>query len=258
MQKSRLIMIIGVALAAVAMILVIVLLGGKQAPGPEVPTKTTVVVAAQDIEPGTEIRANMVTTKEVPKDAARDTYADPSQVVGKTIRSRVAKDAELKSSHFSGGGQADIAADIPKGKRAMAITTDEVSGVAGMIQQGDSVDILINWNTMDKDPKKDQAPFMTVKTVLQNIQVLRVNKTETTSSSPGTQAAPGQTMILALDDQEAEILKFGIDDGLVTLVLRPTGDKDAQTTSGITLKKLIDSYGLLSPPYTWLNPPPQK
>ena len=67
-----------------------------------------------------------------------------------------------------------------------------------------------------------------------------------------------QIVILAVSAQQAEVLKFAQMDGNVSLALRSLGDfvdpvtgaplpAEATVTTGITLKVLVDSYGVLPP-----------
>jgi Flp pilus assembly protein CpaB len=79
-----------------------------------------------------------------------------------------------------------------------------------------------------------------------------------TGDTPTALTGQEQIVILAVSAQQAEVLKFAQMDGNVTLALRSIGDfvdpltgaplpaVDAQTT-GVTLKVLVDSYGVLPP-----------
>jgi hypothetical protein len=54
--------------------------------------------------------------------------------------------------------------------------------------------------------------------------------------------------ILAVDDQQAEILQFAVNQEMDTqLILRPRGDHNLVATRGITTWILIESYGLPVP-----------
>ncbi len=78
-------------------------------------------------------------------------------------------------------------------------------------------------------------------------------------SGPGTNLNGQQEIvILAVTAQQAEVLKFAQMDGNVTLALRAVGDfvdpltgavlpPVAAVTTGVTLKVLVDSYGVLPP-----------
>jgi pilus assembly protein CpaB len=54
-------------------------------------------------------------------------------------------------------------------------------------------------------------------------------------------------VVLAMTDQQAEVLKFSGETGVITLVLRGRGDTAHETTLGSTLEILVSQYGLPVP-----------
>ena len=50
-----------------------------------------------------------------------------------------------------------------------------------------------------------------------------------------------------MTDQQAEVLKFSGETGVITLVLRGRGDTALETTIGSTLEILVSQYGLPVP-----------
>ena len=110
----------------------------------------------------------------------------------------------------------------------------------------------------------------TIKVLVQNVQVLGTIM-PTPTAQPGTaQGATGtsqepattlngqsQIVILAVTPQQAELVRFtqlvtlpgALGDGSLSLVLRSPKDKDAPAvkTTGITLRQLVDSYGVVPP-----------
>ena len=103
--------------------------------------------------------------------------------------------------------------------------------------------------------------LLAVKTILQDIQILEVIPLTTTTSSaqqPGPTPTAAQPLavqeptswilILAVDDQQAEILKFAQDQQMsYQLLLRAREDHATATTQGITSKILVETYGLPKP-----------
>jgi pilus assembly protein CpaB len=131
-----------------------------------------------------------------------------------------------------------------------------------------------------------EEPFQgqTTKTLLQNIQVLQIRKpappaegtptpggpaqsapppTDNTGQpvQSGSGTTPGQAagtsdqfqpgnwlLVLAVTDQQAELLKFALEQGTgITLVLRGRGDSAIETTTGATFDLLISQYGVPVP-----------
>ncbi len=95
----------------------------------------------------------------------------------------------------------------------------------------------------------------TVKVVLQNVQVLAampsapVTDQSSGSNSSQASAAPAMVALLAVTPQQAEVVRFAQLDGNISLVLRAPADAQAPdvTTGGITLRELVDKYGVLPP-----------
>jgi pilus assembly protein CpaB len=125
------------------------------------------------------------------------------------------------------------------------------------------------------------------KTLIQNVQVLQILKPAVPQGTPGAEGAapapaegaPPQTdasgqpiaqgtqqgtpaaaantnptfqegewfVVLAMTDQQAEVLKFSGETGVITLVLRGRGDTALETTIGSTLELLVSQYGLPVP-----------
>ncbi len=258
---------------------------GNQAAPP--PTTGPVVVATVDIPLSTRIRADQVTTQTIALTAILPgAYIDPSQVIGQIVRQAAAQGAQITGATIGASSNGLIGTvDCPATLRCMAVQVDQVSGVGTVIKTGDYVDMVVGL-TSDKFPVITISPVdnsvtvvtglnsTSVKLLLQGMQVMGTllpppaTTTDTTtqpapSGSPttgGTTALTGQQeiVILAVSAQQAEVLKFAQMDGNVTLALRAVGDfidpvtgqplppLDTKTT-GVTLKVLVDNYGVLPP-----------
>ena len=146
----------------------------------------------------------------------------------------------------------------PPGLRAVAVQVDQVTGVGTVIKTGDYVD-LISGVTGDKfpvitvNPADDSVTVVSglnstsVKILLQGMQVLGTllppaAQTTTTDDGSGTDTGgtpsqPGtaltgqqQIVILAVDAQQAEVIKFAQLDSSITLILRSPDDFIDPTT----------------------------
>ena len=150
-RSNRLILLIGVLLAAMAFVGVIMLTGGSSPGGgtptiTPVPTTAKVVKATIDIAAGTNVTASMVELTEVQIAAAGpDTIPDTGLAIGKTIRRAVTKGETLGYSFFiSTGVENNVTDALPTGLRGMAIQVSQVTGVGTLIQNGDHVDVIIS------------------------------------------------------------------------------------------------------------------
>jgi Flp pilus assembly protein CpaB len=210
-RSNRLILLIGVLLAAMAFVGVI-MLTGSSSPGGGTPTITPkpttakVVKATIDIAAGTNVTASMVELNDVQIAAAGpDTIPDTGLAIGKTIRRAVTKGQTLGYSFFvSTGVENNVTDALPIGLRAMAIQVSQVTGVGTLIQNGDHVDVIISLKIQNviPDPKnpgqiiKVGDPGPSVKLILQNALVvgtlLPPAAAPTAQPSP-TPAPSGQT-----------------------------------------------------------------
>ena len=286
-RSNRLILLIGLFLAVVAFVGVILLTGsGSSGTGtPANPTTAKIVVAAQDIPLGTTITAPMVTTKDVAiADKPGDSYALPEAVIGKIVRTDVTSGAYISTSTFNAAASlVDIAQLLEPGLGAVSVQVDQVSGVGTLIKPGDRVDVVLSLNDAAKNPvviekpstQEGQPPATvrnfaavnpllnstTVKVLVQNVEVVGTILPPPAAQQGAAPAATGtpeaattlngqsQIVVLALNAQQAELVRFTQLDGNLSLVLRSPKDKDAPAvkTTGITLRQLVDSYGVVPP-----------
>ena len=253
---------------------------------PAEPTTAKIVVATQDIPLGTTITGAMVATKDVPiADKPADSFALPEAVIGKIVRTDVTSGGYISTSTFSAAASlVDVAQLLDPGLGGVSVQVDQVSGVGTLIKPGDRVDVVLSMNdptknpvVVEKAPTKEGEPpstvrnFATVNTLLnsttvkvlvQNVQVVGTilpppvaqqgaaqGTTGTTPEATTVLDGQAQIVILALTAQQAELVRFTQLDGNLSLVLRSPKDKDAPAvkTTGITLRQLVDSYGVIPP-----------
>jgi Flp pilus assembly protein CpaB len=192
---------------------------------------------------------------------------------------------------------------IEKGKRAFTLAVPERNTFGGTLTENDFVDVLWThkYEVVQFLPGEEGKPveykkeLPTTKTLLQDLRVLRVmslrpptppqqDSGQSDTDVEATQASSTRTMpasaaayapdaplqavlILAVNDQQAEVLKFANENGIIDLALRSSapvkgpdgqtlkgpdgkdliGDHDLEKTTGITDKVLVESYGLLLP-----------
>ena len=290
-RSNRLVLLVGVFLAIVAFVGILLLVRTDGSQNPEVPTTGFVVIATVDLPLSAKIGATDVTKKELELGAITPgAFADPSQVIGKIVREPVSTGGQVTATTLSGGAQGAILnIAVPAGLRAIAVQVDQVTGVGTVVKTGDYVD-LIAGVTGDKfpvitvNPSDDSVTVVSglnstsVKVLLQGLQVLGTllppaAQTTTTGgdtgdNGTGTGGNPSQPstalngqqqiVILAVDAQQAEVIKFAQLDTSISLVLRSpldfadpvTGEAVSPlptTTTGVILKTLVDTYGVIPP-----------
>jgi pilus assembly protein CpaB len=273
-RANRLMLVFGVVLAAVAFVAVLAFANlGQQAPA-QVPD-VNIVVAATDLGLGTALTADVLATATRPAGDAADTFSRPEDVVGRIVRRSVPAGQALTSADFVTNVDYEVTQSLRPGQRAMAVPLSRVDSVGALLQAGDYVDVLLALEENDalnpivvNNPNAGHTsldgavadPYIsidtyinntTVKVVVQNVQVLATVQRATDEGNNVDPAAlgPEVVVILAVTPQQSEVIRFAQLDGNVSLVLRAPADSSAADTSttGITLKWLVDHYGVLPP-----------
>jgi Flp pilus assembly protein CpaB len=251
------------------------------------PTTQQYVVAAKDIPLGARIQQDDLTYHEVPVGTGpTNGFTDTASVIGQIARQPAATGGYVTTDTVGSNDGQIQTLDCPTGLVCIAVQVDQVSGVGTLTQAGDHVDMIVGL-TADKFPvvtvNPDDASITTVaglngtsvKALLQGLQVVGTllppppaDNGTTPSASPGTSGGSStalngqqQIVILAVTTQQAEVIKYAQLDGSISLVLRSTGDFIDPatgdplppetivpvTTTGVTLKILVDDYGVLVP-----------
>lgn len=282
-RSNRLVIFVGVLLAILAFVGIVILLN-NQKPGGEngENAKVTVVVAKADIKIGEPITPDKVAEQQVAPSAALDNALHSvSAVSGQPAIYAVPKGSQVTQDAI-GIGVVSISRQLQPGEKAIAFQVDAVTGLNFLIQPGDHVDVVLGSRITVLQPTSDtvskpanQQRFetvpgldavRTVKTILQDKRVLYVSQTRLkaqtqagASPSPATGGSQAQAqapienviIVIAGTDQDAEVIKFAQNDvsevGPLTAVLRSTTDTDKETTSGITIDRLVSQYGLAIP-----------
>ena len=279
-RSNRLVLLVGVFLAIVAFVGILVLSSGTPKVDPNAPpTEALTVIATQDIPLGTRILANQVKEQMLPvggRDA--DAFGSVTQVIGQVARQQVIAGAAITQRTLSGGTQGAILnIDCPTLLRCMSVQVDQVTGVGTVIKPGDYVDAVVGFTgekfpVITTNPTDDSFTVVSginstsVKLLVQGVQVMGTllppppaQEGEAPPADPTTVlSGQQQIVIIAVTPQQAEIIKFAQLDGSVSLILRATDDFIDPTTnepvkpiddqtSGVVLKALVDTYGVLPP-----------
>jgi pilus assembly protein CpaB len=197
---------------------------------------TQVVVAAVDIELGSKINPQMLTTstwpmESVPQDAFKDIKDLQDRVVkASVLRGEAIVDRKLAPVGTKGG----LSAVIAEGKRAMTVRVNDVVGVAGFALPGNYVDVMLNTQQIDKG-RGGNANQISM-TVLEHVLVLAVAQ-EASRDETKPKVVSAVTLELTLED--AEKLDLARSVGSLSLVLRNQLDKKTVATAGVTKSQLL-------------------
>ena len=192
-----------------------------------------VIVATQDIAPRTTIQSGMLKTKSLPRDLVPEgAITKLEEVVGKPAYIQIMKDDIITSKKIlSDPKMAGFIGMIPPDCRAVTISINDVTGVAGLARPGDYVDIMV----VSGDQNSQRV---TSNILLQNIMLLAINKSTVKETASSGQAQNGDTSkdspsnsahnntalttaTLAVTPKDAMKLVTGAHSGTLYLVLRP-------------------------------------
>jgi pilus assembly protein CpaB len=240
--KPKSVIIVGVLavlIAAAAAFALYNYLRGQEQKLSEAVATDRVVVAAVEIPIGTTINMTQVKTADWPKaNMPQGTFPATDQVIGRTsIQTLMPGDAITETKLMPKEGPIGIMTyKIPEGHRAMTVAVDQVAGVAGFINPGNIVDVVLTASP----PGSNQQIS---KIVLQNVPILAIGQiVEQKEGNPVV--VPTVTVDVTPDD--AEKLAIASTQGRLQLVLRRLGDKELAKTTGTTVSRVIG--GVSGPP----------
>ncbi|MFQ5658866.1 MAG: Flp pilus assembly protein CpaB [Gammaproteobacteria bacterium] len=120
--------------------------------------KVEVVVASHDLKRGALISGDNFAVREVPAVYVHDDAVHPGdydRFKGRALTTTLGAGKPLLKSFLDVNFPVDFSDTIPRGKRALTVTVDEVNSVAGFIRPGNRIDILVNipYSQSGFDPK---------------------------------------------------------------------------------------------------------
>lgn len=276
--------------------------GGTTAAVPDTaPVMVNVAAVNRDLPAYTLLDASNVATISVEESTVpTNTTTSPATLYGKMTLVPLTQGQLVNTDQLTESGFADI---LAKGERGFVLAVPEKSTFGDAVMENDHVDLV--WTTAIKTNRAKPAEdgkvtyvddvYTTTKTLLQNVHVLRVMKLgqdltagangQATDASAGDgttavlpppstaamyldQAPYSTVLVLGVTDQQAEVITFARQNGIVDLTLRSSavqkddtgaaikdaagndvrGDSEVEKTTGVTIDTLIKEYGLQPPP----------
>lgn len=174
-----------------------------------------VVVAKQNIPVRTRIQENMLQLKEMPVTAVPEgAIKDFSTIINEPARVSIfAGDVLTQQKLFGERSDEGFLGTIPEDCRAVSISVNNITGVAGFAKPGDFVDLLLVEN---------DNYSATTNILLQNVLLLSINQSMSASAVEGSEAITNPTIAtLALRPAEALKVVSAAKLGEIYLMLRP-------------------------------------
>jgi len=223
-----------------------------QAQAPTAMKTQAVVVAAADLQLGSEIKQDNLKVVQFPDGQAPEgAFANPEELVGRGVIMPIVRNEPILISKLAskeaGAGLPPI---IPPGMRAVSVRVNEVIGVAGYVLPGTYVDVVAT-----QSPTNQPGDILS-KVVLANVQVLTAGTRIEQDQKEG-KPMPVTVVTLLVAPEQAERLALASTEGKIQLALRNPLDQSAPNTPGIRPSVLMGVARGAAPARTTSSEPRQ-
>ncbi len=205
-----------------------------------------VLVASRDIPLGSKLSGKDISWVEWPKNSLpkgavlRSAAPDAAETFAGQIAKAPIYDGEpILQQRLINTDKGFMAAMLPKGKRAIAVSVEAETTAGGFILPGDKVDLILTRSG------RDSAPFS--ETFLSNIRVLAIDST-TAGEQEKKNLSPKRTATLELSLQEAEVVAQSQQMGTISLALRSAQDSSDEEPDAVRQRRGVNfvKYGVSS------------
>ena len=223
------------------------------------------VFALRDIPERTQIKDGMIEVRMIVADARHPlAVQDKQRAVSQITRVPIAAGEQILSSKIADQVRdVGFSAQVPEGKRAVAIAVTEVIASGGHITPGDFVDVIAvlevnsaasglagagGGNAFAGNNQGEKPKVYTSATIMQNLQVLAVaEKADPTLQNTGdkklAKGEDAKSVTLAVTPEQAARLFMAEELGKLRLSLRPFGENE-QRKIDPAFNSLSDLFGL--------------
>jgi pilus assembly protein CpaB len=218
MDRQRILILFGAA-AVMAGLLSWFLYANTIAPRQE--SRTSVYAAAHDLQIGQGIRKNdLKKVSLLARDIPTGAIVTEKQALNRVALYPIAASTPLVTGSLSPLAGADgIQATIEPGYRAVSVTINDVSGVAGLIQPGAHVDVLFT--------RPGTMAEAITSTILQNVKVLAIGHSVQANQAVDLKAPKVPVATLIVTPEQAQKLELAKNQGRISLSLRNPLDRSA-------------------------------
>lgn len=182
------------------------------------PTRA-VVVAADDLPPGSRIAVERVAVREIPLEWVSSEAVLPEQferVQGALLNRMVRRGEPVLHGHIEQPRQQPFSAQLAAGRRAITIPVDEISSLSGMLEPGDFIDLYVSF---EHRRRRVTVPL------LQNIRVLATGRQHEAGDAVVEGYRRGYaTVTLDASPEEAVKLVAARQQGSISAMLRHGAD----------------------------------
>ncbi len=205
----------------------------------------TIVVAAAPLAFGTQLSPENVkeipwSTSALPEGAFPTTQALLSDGRRMALASIARNEPVMQSKITAPGQRAALSAMLDPGKRAVTVRVDDVRGVAGFIQPGDRVDVVLIRAEAQSRSKEGYSDV-----ILQSAKVLAID--QITGERP-EQPTIAKAVTLEVSAEDAQKILLATDIGRLSLILRQPAEANTEPVRRVTEQDLGEAPAVAMKP----------
>ena len=239
MPRSFASLIAGAVLGVIAVVLMAYYVRSTQIAPQEL---GPIVVSGSDFDTGTPVAANQLKVAQWPvasipeaafpnvTEVFRGATTPEDRVALKAIRSG---EPILRTNISGFGGKATMSREVARGMRAVSISINDVSGVAGFILPGDHVDVMLTRQVDNSGASNSLATDV----ILQNVTVLGIDQL---SDQDRDKPVVARTVTVEVTTEQAQKLTLAQQAGTLSLALRNADTLDQASVHRVEVQ---DLYG---------------
>jgi pilus assembly protein CpaB len=224
------------------------------------PDTKTVIVAAKPLQFGTALTPEMLVEVQWPAASVpAGAFSSREALLGpggqRTVLTAIAKSEPILASKITGPGQrGSLSAVIEDGMKAVTIRVDDVLGVAGFVQPGDRVDVILTRNERAATASGKPAAGLAYSDVLlQSVRVLAIDQIAERAGQP----KPAKAVTIEVTAEGAGKVTLGMEVGRLSLALLKAGTPSGTGYRRIEVEDLgKQKPGLRTPPSEKTEPDP--
>jgi pilus assembly protein CpaB len=198
---------------------------------PPPPVMKEIMIAKSIINTGDPI-AGSIGYDKWPETAVRAEFFKKDQLTAEQLKSLIARriinigEPIAKNSVVDRKDRGVLSALLNEGMRAVSIGLDQNSGMGGLLNPGDIVDVILALNSTGKDQDADGLN----RTILCGVRVLAIDQHLSTSvelvnKKPSEATTPPKSVTLEVTPQQASALASAVKIGTLSLSLHSVNDE---------------------------------
>ncbi|MBK4733735.1 Flp pilus assembly protein CpaB [Noviherbaspirillum pedocola] len=191
-----------------------------------------VVVARRDIGRGEALKADSLALRAVPKDYAPSGAVRPEdyrQLEGRVLQVDVKDGEMILWGLLQSQRPPSFSARVAAGRRAMTLSVDEINSISGMLEPGDSIDMLAS---IERKGKRLALPLV------QDVRVMATGQRAAEDPATG-ERRQFSTVTVDVTPQQAASLILARETGRITALLRNPADRDHARGAAFDLAALL-------------------